>query len=43
VRRDLLVRQWTWNGANEVVPGSVDRFAAPIAAAIDAWLRERPA
>ena len=43
VRRDLLVRQWTWNGANEVLPGSVDRFAAPIAAAIDAWLRERPA
>ena len=38
VRRDLLVRSWTWNGENEVLAGAVDRFAAPIAAAIDEWL-----
>jgi hypothetical protein len=39
VRRDLLVRRWTWNGENEVLPAAVDRFAAAIAGAIDAWLR----
>jgi len=39
VRRDQLVRRWTWNGDNQVVDAAVERFAAPIAAAIDAWLR----
>jgi predicted N-formylglutamate amidohydrolase len=39
MRRDLLVRDWTWNDENEVVAAAVDRFAAPIASAIDAWLR----
>jgi predicted N-formylglutamate amidohydrolase len=40
IRRDLLVREWTWNRENQVDPGAVDRFAAPIAAAIGEWLRE---
>ena len=39
VRRDLLVRSWTWNDDNEVLGPAVERFAAPIAAAIDDWLR----
>ncbi|HKE15948.1 MAG TPA: hypothetical protein VKB80_13820 [Kofleriaceae bacterium] len=39
VRRDLLVRSWTWNGENQVVAGAIERFAAPIAASIDRWLR----
>jgi predicted N-formylglutamate amidohydrolase len=39
VRRDLIVRRWTWNGENEVVPAALERFAAAIAGAIDAWLR----
>jgi predicted N-formylglutamate amidohydrolase len=39
VRRDLLVRSWIWNGENEVLAGAIDRFAAPIAAAIDQRLR----
>ena len=39
MRRDLLVRDWTWNDDNQVVPASIDRFAAPIADAIDVWLR----
>jgi len=39
VRRDLLVEEWTWNRENRVVPAAALRFAAPIAAAIDAWLR----
>jgi hypothetical protein len=41
VRRDLLVRSWTWNDDNEVLDAAVDRFAAPLAAAIDDWLRAR--
>jgi hypothetical protein len=41
VRRDLLVRSWTWNDDNEVLGDAVDRFAAPLAAAIDDWLRAR--
>ncbi len=43
VRRDLLVRSWTWNDDNEVLDSAVDRFAAPLAAAIDDWLRRTPA
>jgi predicted N-formylglutamate amidohydrolase len=43
VRRDLLVRGWTWNDDNEVLDSAVDRFAAPLAAAIDDWLRRTSA
>jgi hypothetical protein len=39
LRRDLLVERWTWNRGNQVVAAAVDRFAAPIASAIDDWLR----
>jgi predicted N-formylglutamate amidohydrolase len=39
VRRDLLVERWTWNAQNRVLAPAVDRFAAPIASAIDGWLR----
>jgi predicted N-formylglutamate amidohydrolase len=39
VRRDLVVRRWTWNARNEVLAGAADRFAGPIADAIDGWLR----
>ena len=38
IRRDLLVRAWTWNGENEIDPAAADRFAAPLAEAISAWL-----
>jgi predicted N-formylglutamate amidohydrolase len=30
MRRDLLVRRWTWNGENEVVRESVERLAGPL-------------
>jgi len=39
VRRDLLVKDWIWNRENEVAPAAIERFAAPIANAIDKWLR----
>ncbi len=41
VRRDLLVRSWTWNDDNEVLAPAVERFAGPLAATIDDWLRAR--
>lgn len=34
VRRDLLVRRWTWNGENEVVAEAVERLAGPLAEVI---------
>jgi predicted N-formylglutamate amidohydrolase len=40
VRRDLLVASWTWNSENRVMTDSVERFAAPIADALDRWLRQ---
>jgi hypothetical protein len=39
VRRDLLCPGWTWNEENEVSDAAAERFAAPIADAIEAWLR----
>jgi predicted N-formylglutamate amidohydrolase len=38
IRRDRLCPRWTWNAENEVDPAAADRFAAPIAGAIGAWL-----
>lgn len=40
IRRDLLVPGWTWNRENQVDPAAAARFAAPLAAAITAWLNE---
>jgi hypothetical protein len=39
MRRDLLVTEWRWNRENHPDPRSIDRFAAPLASAIDAFLR----
>jgi predicted N-formylglutamate amidohydrolase len=41
MRRDLLVPAWTWNRESAVDPAAADRFAAPLAAAIGAWLARR--
>jgi len=38
IRRDLLVPGWTWNRENQVDPAAADRFAAPLADTIAAWL-----
>jgi hypothetical protein len=38
VRRDLLVREWIWNGENEVVAEKVDRFAGPLVEVIGSRL-----
>ncbi len=41
VRRDLLVERYTPFEQMRVLPAAADRFAAPVANAIDAWLRAR--
>ena len=41
VRRDLLVEKYTPFEEMTVRPAAADRFAAPIAGAIDGWLRRR--
>lgn len=41
VRRDLLVESYTPFDQMRVRPEAIDRYAAPVADAIDAWLRRR--
>jgi 3-ketosteroid 9alpha-monooxygenase subunit B len=41
VRRDLLVERYTPFEQMRVKPAAADRFAAPVAKVIDAWLRPR--
>jgi hypothetical protein len=41
VRRDLLVEEYTPFDEMKVRPAAADRYAAPIAGAIDHWLRQR--
>jgi hypothetical protein len=41
VRRDLLVEAYTPFEQMRVRPEAADRFAEPVATAIDAWLRTR--